>query len=710
MNGKRRPGVPGLLRVVFRRDRLTGQVAIGLVGVLGISAVVFGVGMASAKYRISDIGAWLSASEKGMVVHANGLAGKVDGKTNLIPNMRGHEIKIVQDGSTILIVDQRTGVVSRIDPAQLKVGQSRAFGASGLQVVIGHGAAYTVDPAKGTVQQIDPVTLSAVGQEAALTAPLGQAAIDGKGTLWVPTPANGQVVPFQAGRQAGPVTVGRARDALAITVAAGAAVVTNSTAATATVVDTSGPKLKVALPSTVSQAGPGGVLFPATTDGQVVPLLARRPGVLVLVNSLTGGLSSVTLKLTRNRFGSPQMLGSKVYIPDETLGRLHIYNSATNRFEAQVPVTGRQGPLEVFVKDGMLWVNDPGGEVALALDSGGIVKRISKYDTKVPGGPRRPIPTQGPPGGDRGNPNGGGDGNGGDQPAPQPTRPVTTPAPWEAPTEPINVMPQGGDGQITVSFQPSVGGKPTGYVLKNPQGLTVSPTRIRPDATDFTFTLRGGDCGKEYTFNVAVQYKDQSKRAAEKLSAPSPPARPCTAPGQPSGFNAAPVNHGANLTWQATAGRGVTYTVTGPGGATVSGTTHVVGGLRNGQSYTWELVARNGAGNSPPMTTSATLDPERGAGSYGMHWHNDSPTIIRPAPNRTGDTGARIPQSYGGVITVHCQVRGEYFTDTANTAGRSGGVWNKITYNGTTGWISDLFVKTANSDNNAFSPPLWECE
>ena len=41
----------------FRRDRLTGQVTAGLVGVLCVSALVYGVGTASARYKLSDVGA-----------------------------------------------------------------------------------------------------------------------------------------------------------------------------------------------------------------------------------------------------------------------------------------------------------------------------------------------------------------------------------------------------------------------------------------------------------------------------------------------------------------------------------------------------------------------------------------------------------------------------------------------------------------------------
>ncbi|MFD0535918.1 hypothetical protein ACFQY7_21355 [Actinomadura luteofluorescens] len=90
--------------------------AVGLTGVLVIAAVVYGVGVASAKYRIADVGAWLAAGSRGLVVHVNGPAAKVDGKTGVPPQMRGHDIKIIQDGATVLIVDQATGVVSRSTP------------------------------------------------------------------------------------------------------------------------------------------------------------------------------------------------------------------------------------------------------------------------------------------------------------------------------------------------------------------------------------------------------------------------------------------------------------------------------------------------------------------------------------------------------------------------------------------------------------------
>lgn len=163
----------------------------------------------------------------------------MDGRAAVVPQMRGHNIKIVQDGSTVLIVDLDTGVVSRLDPAQLNIGTSRPLGA-GLQVLAGAGKAYTVDSVKGVVQQIDPVSLAPVGASAALPPVLGQAGIDARGTLWVPVSRDGQVSPFADGRLGPPVRVGGPGDALALTIAAGEPVVTNATAATATAVKPSG--------------------------------------------------------------------------------------------------------------------------------------------------------------------------------------------------------------------------------------------------------------------------------------------------------------------------------------------------------------------------------------------------------------------------------------------------------------------------------------
>ncbi|MGI8329733.1 hypothetical protein ACRYCC_07185 [Actinomadura scrupuli] len=706
----------GVARSIFRRDRLTGQLAIGLVGVLCVGAVVFGVGLASAKYQVSNVGAWLSATGKGTLVHANGMAGKVDGKVRLPGTMYGHDIKIVQDGSTILIIDQQTGVVSRVDPAQLNLTKSTsAFAATGLQIVTGKGAAYAIDPAKATVQQIDPVTLSAMDGPATLTAPLGQAAIDGRGTLWVPVPAGGQVVPFQAGHQAPPVTVGKPKDALAITIAAGVPIVTNSTAATAMVLDPSGKRLTLALPSTVRQERRGGVLFPAATEGQIVPLLARATGSLVLLDTGSGRHSTVSLKFPKHHYGPPQILGSKIYIPDQTAGSLIVYDSATNAFDTQIVVGGRPGPLEVFVSGNLLWANDPHGRRAVVLDTSGAVKQISKYDEKVPGGPRRPIPTQGRPG-NQGTPAG----NGGKTPVspqvPQSPQPTRTPEPWEPPAPPSNLRTAGDAGSMTVEFQPSIGGKPTEYVLKDvPAGMTVTPPSIAAGETP-TFRVEGGRCGREYRFRVAVRYQDRSGRPAEVASAQSGPAMPCVPPGAPRSVQAVAESAGARVTWAAPLGSGsapVTYRVswTGPTTGARTGLTGTSVSLnevwRNGQ-YTFTVTSANGAGAGQEAQTGAHLvGPSR---QYAIqHNGSGSKAYVRVSPDTSSAIAGTIVDN-GHTLTVNCQKMGAYF-DRGVGDNFKGSLYDHISYNGFSGYMVGYLVATPKNPWQEYAgPPLWVCE
>ncbi len=187
-----------------------------------------------------------------------------------------------------------------------------------MDVVSGSGAAYALDQAKGSVQRLDPMTLATLGNPLALTGPLGAGAIDATSVLWVPVPANGQAASVNAGQAGRPVGIGRAGDDLALTIAAGAAVVTDFTAAESIILNPNGTQTRVKLPSSVAQAGKGTVLAPGSTDGQLVPLLAG--GSLVVLNSGSGSLSSVSLQLPHHRLAPPQALGQKVYIPDQSSG------------------------------------------------------------------------------------------------------------------------------------------------------------------------------------------------------------------------------------------------------------------------------------------------------------------------------------------------------------------------------------------------------
>ncbi|TDB83983.1 hypothetical protein E1264_26320 [Actinomadura sp. KC216] len=690
----------------FGRDRLTGQITAGLVGVLCVSALVYGVGTASARYKLADVGAWLSASAKGMVVHANGLAGKVDGKAAVVPQMRGHNIKVVQDGTTVLLVDLDTGVVSRIDPSQLKITGSRPVGGPGLQVLAGAGAAYTVDAVKGAVQRIDPLHLTPIGPSATLTAPLGQAGIDADGALWVPVPQTGEVVPFREGGKGAPVAAGKPGDRLALTIAAGRPVIVDSTSATALIVRPEGTQ-RINLPAPVAEARHG-VKVPAVADGQIVPILGAG-GALYLLDTGVGRVESVALRVPNHVFEPPHVLGPRVYLPDRTSGRLLVFNTDRNAWERPLAATRPGGTIEMLVRDHMLWVNDPNGAIAFAFDANGGVKRIRKYEDKVPGGARRPLPVQQNPGGGQGNRNGSGGGRGGSNAVPPRGAPPVKKDP-SAPDPPIPAA-SGDNGSVTVRFTPAA--QPQGvypvtrFVLLDRSGGPVagaSPAAFPANSPGGTFRVGGLTCDTTtHIYKVAAEYRGKDGRPAYSESG-EVGATACTAPGPPRALTAKPVNHGADLTWARSSGYDVTYAIAWPGGSdTATGTAKSIRGLANGTSHTVQVTARNGAGESTGVTTTVNLAyPTRQIRNQNNGQTN---TIIRPGPRRSGEAG-KIPQGEIITMTVVCQVQGESYTDTESNTTST--VWNKVQTKYGDGYLNDTLVAT--SKNGYPSDGLYECQ
>jgi hypothetical protein len=383
-----------------------------------------------------------------------------------------------------------------------------------------------------------------------------------------------------------------------------------------------------------------------------------------------------------------------------------VYDTAAQRFERSIAVTGRPAALEVFVKDGLLWAHEPGGNRAVVLDGRGGVKRVEKYEDRVPGGPnRRPLPQ---PGG------GGGDGSGGPRPGPQP--PVRTPRPDEAPLAPANLTVTPGSGTMRVDFQPSTGGTPLGYVLKDvPAGVTVSPQSIAPNAGAHTFTVRGGDCSREYRFRVAVRYRDAQGRTGEQVSQPSDPVRPCVPPGAPSNVAASATATGARVTWAPAAGGapGTSYRVawTGPVSGTQSNVTGTSATLRNVSTngrYTFTVTAANDAGAGNAASTAAQLTgPPR---TYTVRSNGNSNAYIHSGTNANNknDVVATMYDNNGEGVTVHCQTKGTYYTHP-NDSSLAGDMYVKMTYGGKTGYIIGYLISTDGSWKSYAGLPLWRC-
>ena len=711
-------GVSDALRIhVLRGDRATAVIAGVVAAILVAVAAVFGVGVSSANPKLADVGAWLWTQARGKIVHVNGLSGEVDGYLNKKSATR---LRVVQDGSNVLLVDDGSGYVSRIEPSQLSVAQTRDFGTAGLQLVVSGAAGYAVDPA-GKVQQIDPATLNSVGASLSLPGPLGSARIDGGGRLWVPVTAKGEVVPVTEGVAATPVKVGEPGEELAVTIAGGLPVIVNTRAATATIVGADGGVGEITLPKEVAQAAKGGVLAPASTEGSLVPLLTPGDsGLLVVVDTASNSVLNTRFAVKDPAaLGVPQVLGSKVYVPDRSTGGLIVWDSAAGGQPTTLQVAQGPGQVDVFVKDGLLWANDEDGDKAVVIDTEGRKHDVDKDDSDVPGPTNTPKPKQTP----RPEPT-----NTDTRPEPtrtvEPTRtadprptrtddpepsnkptktPRQTPTPTpSAPTKPGAVSARSGPGHVSVNFSPSSGGKVDRYTLK----VSGGDGRTTPQSVDgdgpFQFEFSGGSCGSEYTFTVVAHWS-----GGEVESEPSAGVKPCVAPGKPANFAAKPKNRGAELTWDApeNGAEGVTYVLSGA--ATndgIKGTSFTAEGLKNNQKHAFTLKAKNDAGESQDAATT-DVDLAYPKQQYQNASNDDTNTIIRPGPSANGEAG-KITQGQYITLTVICQVKGTSYTDTST--GKSSDIWNRIESSAGNGYLNDTLVATP--DGGGFpEAPLFEC-
>jgi hypothetical protein len=704
---------------VLRTERVAGVTAIGIVGVLMATVAGLGGRAHSVLPTLRDIGAWLSNDQKGSVTHANGVASKPDATVPL-SNAAGHKLIVTQDGDIVIVTDTVTGTATRIDAGQLRVVQSANYGSPAVQIVAGAGRAYAIDPVRGVAQPIDPNQLTTLGAPVALTPPISGAGLDAAGTLWLALPGTGEAASVIGDRAAARIPIGSPGDTLMLTIAGGVPVLTDATAGTVTVLPASGARQTVNLPL---PGGSGVLLAPTATDGAVVPLLAKGSQQIVIVDTATGRPTAVALDgLTGHDLGTPQALGGRVYVPDNTTGRLIVYDTASGRTLNQVAVGGGPGRIELFTRDGVLWANDAQGSAAVSIDSSGTVTPVSKYTTDLPGGSlpsiapsasanprapgggpgvggRAPGHNNGGTGGNpRGGSGGGGSGGGGSggsgntpppsprPPSPAPPAPPPPPAPPNAAT---NIGETPGPGYVDVKFSPAAGATPSSYTLSGvPSGATVTPSRVT--GSPYRFRVTGLSCGAPYTFKVVANYPTAA------LSASGGSARACLPPGAPRNLNLdTGTSQQITASWQAPADEGggsVTYTAqldgngaTGVGGAT----SHLFTGVSNFNSHTVTVTAKNAAGRSqPPASTSKRLEH---APWHGTTFNNSLAELyIRQSPTTNSAIQHTFAANTSNPVTVVCQATGGAWHDF-HDPNLNGNTWYKVS-SPATGYMATGYV------------------
>ncbi len=228
--------------------------------------------------------------------------------------------------------------------------------------------------------------------------------------------------------------------------------------------------------------------------------------------------------------------------------------------------------------------------------------------------------------------------------------PITVHAgkPVTVPGAPTNVTAVPGNTQASVSWSPpaSDGGSAiTSYTVTPFVGSTAG-TPVPVGASTTSTNVSGLTNGTTYTFQVTATNSVGTGPAgtsnAVTVGAPTPP----------TGVTAVAAANQATVSWtasspNASAVTGYVLTASTSGLAQnavgVSGTTTsnvVLTGLAGGTSYTFQVVASNSFGNSPPSAASAPVTPSGSTTTYASTVLGDGPVVYYRLGDPSGSVAA----------------------------------------------------------------------
>jgi hypothetical protein len=502
----------------------SGFVTIGTVFALLATtvAMMVGVGASNLRFNLGDGFGWF-ASNNGQVAFVDGATGKASAKVT-IPGAANGKIRVEQrDGHAYVVVDSTDGstrVLYRLDDATLDGGGTGTTIGNHQNILRGGDKAYLVDSSKGEVVEIDPNTLEPTGAATLTFDPPIKAGADNAGRLVVLEESDARASVVDGGTTGAPVTIGNPGDQFELTVAGGIPTVVDTTSRLLVAFRDGEPK-RVTIPDL-----PGELTVATSGDTHTVGFLLRNSGsyTLVLADLDSGSARTLPVPDTGGDLNAPLVANGAVYLVAPNAGKAYVVDPSSGRFSSAVDLgIGHGGNLESFVKDGMLWVNNPDAANAVVVDRNSNTHPVNKYDAPEIG-PPAPAPTPDPPA----------------PPAPL-VPPVATPTPTpSAPVAPIGGAPgagsnftgQPGNSNVSLSWTaaPSPGTPLTGYTLHCTPDCGSAPEvqagSIKLDGTSTDHIVSGLINGTAYSFDLSA-----SNNIGAGPSVPAGPFRPTgTAP------------------------------------------------------------------------------------------------------------------------------------------------------------------------------------
>ncbi|MEU9742178.1 fibronectin type III domain-containing protein [Micromonospora chersina] len=573
-----------------------GLVTIGTVAALlaAMGLTVLGLGAADNAVANYDASSWLWSTSRSELARVNGVTARVDTRME-VPGGRRHQMQVAQTDRLLILRDLNTGQVSSLDLATLQITATTPTAPGlGVSVALHEDAAFVVDAVQGIVRQLDPRSLTPVGEPVRYPPGITGGAFDGAGKLWVAVPSEGTVSAVTAAEL--PATPGAAPPAglspkrvetyevaepahelVVSTLDEGVAVLDRTSTSLVTV--RAGRTLRADLTTTA----PGSL--PARTSGPQVPVTVAGERKVHVVHD-SDEVQRFTVPGAGERLSPAVAWAGRFYCADENTGTVYSFD-ANGQLVDTIKGSGRPGPMELEVRENHLFINPPNSSTAQVVDDRNQVREVNKYANDVLGGDPPPVAP----------------------PPPPPKKPKVG-----KPGAPRAVTAAAGNASARVSWQAAAsnGAEITRYVVEG------AGQRHEVGANQRALEITGLTNGETYTFEVhAVNAKGdgparKSNPVTPTAAVPDPPAS-VTAEARPDGT--------VLVKWPAANGQGNTitkYAVTASSaGATApageSPKTELVipaGQLEYGTQYAFTVIAVSDKGaGSKASPVSNTVVP-----------------------------------------------------------------------------------------------------
>jgi hypothetical protein len=490
---------------VGRRE--SASVSAAALGLLLLVGAALGDGISRTAVDVSDGLTWLNDDQRGEVVQVNPSTGKP--QTRLQVSGADAQLEIAQSDDKLIVLDRRTGQITVIDLATLlSSGRRQAPPGPAAKVLIAWDRVFVVDRTAGSVHNADPVTLADIGAPWLAGQPLADVVADDDGVIWaVDHGGNLHALEWSdedqkfLERSNKPVPGAGPRTALVphergVTLLGleGGVVVRDGTGRdlTASTASFAGEVL-------AAQTSPTGLVPASVPDASAVVLLSGDEVVRVDMG-----------QFSCPKPGRPAVFRDRVYVPCRGSGKVVVLDRSGRRGADDVRTGGSGDPALVF-DDGKLFINTPGADEGVIVDSDGRTRNVVIRSPELPvtDPERSPMPTPPSPPRPRPDPPTGANPRGGPNPRGDATTTVpvtTTPSAsvsGAAPAGPTGVkVTQGGnDGKsvvVTVSWAAVPdGGEPiTGYSVKATGAFSGGSKEIQVSGTsaELTLTCMGTFC------------------------------------------------------------------------------------------------------------------------------------------------------------------------------------------------------------------------